>query len=414
MNNWTVRFISQAGKEVLLKAIIQAIPSYCMSIFKLPRLILQAINRQVKNFWWGSRGEKTKMQWLPWNLLGSSKMVGGLGFRDFEHFNAALLAKQGWRLIQNLGSLAEKVLKAKYYSRTDFLNSKVGSNASYIWRSFSSIKTILRGGSFWRIGNGASVVIGKDNWIPQTSNSLFQSPLHERISIKRVRDLIIPESKSWNMHLISQFFNVSDATTISMIPISPSGCPDRCIWKGTKNGKFTVKSAYHCINQLKIDSMGQCSYSDPQKGVWRKIWSMLAPNASKMILWRATHDSLPTNLNLNRRHIRESPLCPICSQENEYVVHALWACIAAQDIWGASSRKLQKMSFRPLHFNDLVCHLFNKLSAEEMEFFTATTYLIWKRRNSFVFESYFEDPASILISARQQAVDYRMANSLPG
>ncbi|XP_042950889.1 uncharacterized protein LOC122282866 [Carya illinoinensis] len=43
MQNWTIKFLSQAGKEVLLKAIVQAIPTYCMSIFKLPKTILNAI-----------------------------------------------------------------------------------------------------------------------------------------------------------------------------------------------------------------------------------------------------------------------------------------------------------------------------------------------------------------------------------
>lgn len=54
----------------------------------------------------------------------------GLGFRSFGKFNVALLVKQGWRLIKNIESLLARVFKAKYYPRTDFLNSnlKVGSS----------------------------------------------------------------------------------------------------------------------------------------------------------------------------------------------------------------------------------------------------------------------------------------------
>jgi len=33
INNWEVKFLSKAGKEVLLKAVIQAIPTYSMCVF---------------------------------------------------------------------------------------------------------------------------------------------------------------------------------------------------------------------------------------------------------------------------------------------------------------------------------------------------------------------------------------------
>jgi hypothetical protein len=37
MNGWKEKFLSQARKEILLKAVIQAVPTYTMSVFKLPK-----------------------------------------------------------------------------------------------------------------------------------------------------------------------------------------------------------------------------------------------------------------------------------------------------------------------------------------------------------------------------------------
>ncbi|XP_059446701.1 uncharacterized protein LOC132178276 [Corylus avellana] len=51
LNNWKLNFLSQAGKEVLLKAVVQAILTYCMSVFQLPVVLCREINRMMKRFW---------------------------------------------------------------------------------------------------------------------------------------------------------------------------------------------------------------------------------------------------------------------------------------------------------------------------------------------------------------------------
>ena len=51
---------------------------------------------------------------------------------DTESFNLALLEKQGWRLMQNENTLCHKVMKARYFSGTDFMNADIGSNPSLI------------------------------------------------------------------------------------------------------------------------------------------------------------------------------------------------------------------------------------------------------------------------------------------
>ena len=51
VNGWSNRLPSQGGKEVFLKAVIQAIPTYTMSCFLLQKMFCQEINRLISNFW---------------------------------------------------------------------------------------------------------------------------------------------------------------------------------------------------------------------------------------------------------------------------------------------------------------------------------------------------------------------------
>ena len=104
-----------------------------MSCFKLPKALCDDIKSLVRNFWWGQKGNEKKMCWMKWERLCKMKTGGGLGFRDLEAINIALLAKQGWRIVKNPDYLAAKVIKPKYYVRRDFWNGNLGSDTSYLW-----------------------------------------------------------------------------------------------------------------------------------------------------------------------------------------------------------------------------------------------------------------------------------------
>jgi hypothetical protein len=103
------------GKEVLIKAVAQVIPTYSMSCFKLARGLSKHLNGLLWNFWWGSREGKRKTCWVAWEDITKPKQWEGLGFRDLEIFNLALLARQAWRLLQDPESLSARILKAVYY-----------------------------------------------------------------------------------------------------------------------------------------------------------------------------------------------------------------------------------------------------------------------------------------------------------
>jgi hypothetical protein len=80
LNGWKEEFFSHAGKEVLLKAVIKAIPTYTMSVFWLPKSLVHNINALMSSFWWGFKENTHKIGWMNWKGLGIRRDNGGLGF----------------------------------------------------------------------------------------------------------------------------------------------------------------------------------------------------------------------------------------------------------------------------------------------------------------------------------------------
>ena len=80
MNAWKEKFLSRAGKEVLLKAMVQAILTYSMSVFQLPKTLCKEICSMMSKFWWGHKGNDARVAWLNWSKVGRAKEKWGLGF----------------------------------------------------------------------------------------------------------------------------------------------------------------------------------------------------------------------------------------------------------------------------------------------------------------------------------------------
>ena len=104
----------------------------------------------TRRFWWGQKQHESKIAWIGWKKLSQPKLKGGMGFRNLQAFNLALLAKQGWRLLTNQNSLVAKIFKAKYFPNGDILKAKLRSNLSYAWRSIYNSLEVIRRGTRWR------------------------------------------------------------------------------------------------------------------------------------------------------------------------------------------------------------------------------------------------------------------------
>ncbi|KAG6632474.1 hypothetical protein CIPAW_13G162100 [Carya illinoinensis] len=94
ISSWKNSFLSSAGIEVLIKVVLQSIPTYTMDVFRFPRKLSSEINSMIARFWWSCNKEGKVIHWKSWNKMGENKKEGGMGFRNIDIFNKAMWACQ--------------------------------------------------------------------------------------------------------------------------------------------------------------------------------------------------------------------------------------------------------------------------------------------------------------------------------
>lgn len=244
VQGWKGQGLSKAAREVLVKAVLQATPTYSMSCFLFPKKLCRNLTTISSKFWWGAMNGERKVHWIAWDKMCVSKRNGGLGFRDMEAFNLALLAKQAWRLLTVPDSLCARVLKARYYKNSDLMAATCPKRGSFTWRSICHGKELLRHGVIWRIGNGEKVNIWSDNWIPR-AGSMKPVGCKESQNVRVVADLLNNHGSGWNVDKLNYIFLNSDTCDIKQIRVGGRQQEDYMAWNFTRSGVFSVRSAYH-------------------------------------------------------------------------------------------------------------------------------------------------------------------------
>ena len=165
IQSWGGKLLSSAGKGLLIQTVAQAILLYVMSCFKLSKGFCHEINMLMATYWWGDSDSKRRIHWKSWDSLCCSKLDGGLGFKDFESFNLALLAKQWWRIMSNEDSVSYKVLKGKYFPNSSPRSVMRRPSSSFLWSSFLEGRKVFEEGACWRVGDGKQIEVWVDAWL---------------------------------------------------------------------------------------------------------------------------------------------------------------------------------------------------------------------------------------------------------
>ena len=208
----------------------------------------------------------------------------------------------------------------------------------------------------WRIGNGSSVRIKEDKWLPDKTHRGVVSPMPTIEPGARMNTLIKAEIGEWNTSEIQRLFLPHEATTICGIPLSTRLPPNRIIWGLTPSGTFTTKSAYKLLVSHASTNLAGTSSLVQQNKFWKDLWQLRVPNKIKYFAWRACNSSLPAMVNLQCRHISVLNTCEVCETQPEDELHALWSCSKLVEVWSSLNWTQQATDVQVSNFKDLLEH----------------------------------------------------------
>lgn len=251
-----------------------------------------------------------------------------MGFRNLRNFNLAFLGKQGWRLATRPNSLVAKIFKARYYPNGTFFNAELGNSPSYVWRSIWEAKSVVRKGVRWCIGDGNSITVLGEPWLPDTTDPFVRSD-NQALQQEMVCNLMkVGETTGWDEDVLKDVMNDRDRELIIQIPLSANQQSDRLVWSNEKPGIYSVKSAYHLIQ------MATQGYRDEtNKSFWKCLWNLKVPPKMTNLIWRTGSRCLPIRCHLLIKRVVIDATCPMCGIEDETTLHCLVTCREIQEYW---------------------------------------------------------------------------------
>ncbi|CAN1798136.1 Uncharacterized mitochondrial protein AtMg00310 [Linum perenne] len=144
---------------------------------------------------------------------------GGLGFRNFQAFNQALLAKQSWRILTQSDLLISMIYKGKYLHSSHFLEARKCSHPTWGWQSVLHGRDLLITSLLWQLGSNPVMSICRRAWVPGRLRPMIPVPRVPVAQIQHVQISSLLQNGTWNMALLRDLCDDESVQDIESIPI---------------------------------------------------------------------------------------------------------------------------------------------------------------------------------------------------
>jgi hypothetical protein len=269
----------------------------------------------------------------------------------------------------------------------------------------------LQAGLIKRVGDGTSIFIWTDKWIPGT---ISMPPILKPADIEEVKtselvtvsQLIDSENWTWRSDLVRSVFVAPDAEVILNIPLRSGGGEDFYAWNHERSGVYSVKSAYRAlVNQKEraaLDEGTVTRTSENEQQMWTSLWKLKVVPKVRVFWWRVLRGILPDECTLKCRHVKESSRCNICLAMDEDLMHALIKCSHARRFWDEAGIWLY-VHLPRLHpqtwAKDILCD--QQFYDRERAKIVTVMWSIWHSRNRWKHNEEQTDPVFSVKAIRE-------------
>lgn len=199
IQEWSKSHISLARRYILIQSSSNILAKYSTSCYTILKKILKDINLTHARFWWGKTGNQF-CRLLGWKDLCMPKSHGGCGIRNLSNMNLAFLMKLAWRIVFEPLSLISRIITPKYGRCSSWWKSKPKPTAtSKLASGICASLKVLNKNCLQKIGNGSSVYLGTNPWVPFALDLIPRLNLRcQLLSSLHVFNLLQKHQNVWN------------------------------------------------------------------------------------------------------------------------------------------------------------------------------------------------------------------------